>query len=123
MNIKNLKINSLLIILMLALIISNSSLIAQNSALSVHLSAKDDYAGNIIMKTLKIPHKTLYTYYCALMWNIGGEGGGYCGMQNHPSGNNFIFSIWDPISSNEPIKAVYTGGGTQVENLVAKELD
>lgn len=117
MNIKNLKINSLLIILMLALIISNSSLIAQNSALSVHLSAKDDYAGNIIMKTLKIPHKTLYTYYCALMWNIGGEGGGYCGMQNHPSGNNFIFSIWDPISSNEPIKAVYTGGGTQVENF------
>jgi hypothetical protein len=90
---------------------------AQNSALSVHLAAKDDIAGDIIMKTLKIPHKTLYTYYCALSWNTGSEAGGYCGMQNHPTGNNFIFSIWDPISSSEPIKAAYTGAGTKVENF------
>jgi len=90
---------------------------AQNSALSMHLSAKDQFDGDILMKTLKIPHKTLYTYYCALMWNVGGEAGGYCGLQNHPSGNNFIFSIWDPISTNEPIRAAYVGAGTEVENF------
>ncbi|MBK7979296.1 MAG: discoidin domain-containing protein [Ignavibacteriae bacterium] len=104
-------------VLVIYLILSSSNLTAQNSALSVHLSANDEYPGNTIMKTLKIPHKTLYTYYCALSWNTGIEGGGYCGMQNHPSGNNFIFSIWDPISTNQAIKAAYTGNGTQVENF------
>lgn len=90
---------------------------AQNSALSSHLSAKDNVEGDILVKTLKVPHKTLYTYYCGLMWNVGSDGGGYCGIQNHPSGNNFIFSIWDPVTNNEPIKAVFTGKGTQVENF------
>lgn len=107
---------SILLTLLLVLNIS-SNLYSQNSALSVHLTANDNFEGDIIMKTMKIPHKTLFTYYCALSWNIGGEAGGYCGMQNHPNGNNFIFSIWDPLSTNEPIRAAYIGEGTEVENF------
>ena len=114
MNKINLIKHSLLIGIFL---LASNNLNAQNSALSIHLAAKDNFSGDIIMKTLNVSHKTLYTYYCALMWNVGGEGGGYCGMQNHPSGNNFIFSIWDPISSNEPIRSAYTGPGTGVLNF------
>lgn len=109
------KIKNISLIMLLILAFTNVS--AQNSALSGHLAAKDDLSGDIIMKTLNIPHKTLYTYYCALSWNTGTEAGGYCGMQNHPDGNNFIFSIWDPLSTNEPIKAAYTGAGTEVQNF------
>lgn len=97
------------------LLITNVS--AQNSALSMHLSANDYFEGDIIVKTLKVPHRTLNTYYCALMWNVGGEAGGYCGMQNHPSGNNFIFSLWDPISTSKAIEAYYTGRGTEVSRF------
>lgn len=104
-------------ILILFISILVNKIDAQNSALSVHLIANDNFTGDILVKTLNIPHKTFYTYYCALNWNTGFEGGGYCGMQNHPNGNNFIFSIWDPISSNQPIKAIYQGGGTLVENF------
>ncbi|MEN8192314.1 MAG: hypothetical protein ABFS12_05825, partial [Bacteroidota bacterium] len=65
----------------ITLISISCNIYAQNSALSMHLSAKDNFSGDILMKTLKIPYKTYYTYYCALMWNVGGEAGGYCGLQ------------------------------------------
>ncbi|GGE22840.1 hypothetical protein GCM10010831_24680 [Psychroflexus salis] len=45
------------------------------------------------------------------------EGGGYCGIQEHPDGRNFIFSIWDPINSSDPISASYTHPGTQIESF------
>jgi hypothetical protein len=52
-----------------------------------------------------------------MQWNAGGEAGGYCGIQEHPDGRNFIFSIWDPISTNEKITAAYKHPYTKVENF------
>ena len=54
------------------------------------------------------------TYYSMLNWNAGQEGGGYLGIQDHPDGKNFIFSIWDSQSSSDPVEAVYKGPGTEV---------
>jgi hypothetical protein len=52
-----------------------------------------------------------------LQWNAGAEGGGYCGIQEHPDGRNFIYSIWDPINSNDAITAPYTHSGTNIQNF------
>lgn len=52
-----------------------------------------------------------------MQWNAGMEGGGYCGLQEHPDGRNFIFSIWDPIGSNEAITAAYGSRFYEVENF------
>jgi len=38
-------------------------------------------------------------------------------MQEHPSGRNFIYSLWDPISSNEAITAEYVHPATQIANF------
>ena len=91
---------------------------AQNRAPSCWLNYYDNTPGDIIMTDLKIISPSpLYTYYCALQWNAGMVGGGYCGLQEHPNGRNFIYSIWDPVSSNDTIIAAYTAPGTQVQNF------
>ncbi|MEN8122109.1 MAG: DUF3472 domain-containing protein [Bacteroidota bacterium] len=89
---------------------------SQNRAPSCWLKYQDNFQGDILINTLRVqsPSPTC-TYYCALQWNAGGEGGGYCGIQEHPDGRNFIFSIWDPISSTDPITASYSHTGTVVE--------
>ncbi len=91
---------------------------SQNRAPSCWLKYQDNFQGDILINTLRVqsPSPT-YTYYCALQWNAGGEGGGYCGIQEHPDGRNFIFSIWDPISSTDPITTSYTDSGTGVESF------
>ncbi len=91
---------------------------SQNRAPSCWLKYKDSFQGDIIVNTVRVsaPSPT-YTYYCTLQWNAGMEGGGYCGIQEHPDGRNFIYSIWDPKSSNEAITAAYTHPGTKVENF------
>lgn len=106
-------------IIIVLLMISNSfSANSQNRAPSLWLRYGDHFKGDILINTMRIQAPSpLYTYYCALQWNAGLEGGGYCGIQEHPNGRNFIFSIWDPISSNLPITAPYTGHGTQVQNF------
>lgn len=90
--------------------------LSQNRAPSCWLKYQDWYQGDILINKIKVvsPSPT-YTYYCSLQWNAGMEGGGYCGIQEHPSGRNFIFSIWDPISSSESITAPYTHSGTLTE--------
>ncbi len=92
--------------------------IGQNRAPSCWLKYQDNFQGDILINTVRIqsPSPT-YTYYCTLQWNAGIEGGGYCGIQEHPNGRNFIFSIWDPISSSDPITAPYTYSGTQIESF------
>jgi hypothetical protein len=89
---------------------------SQNRAPSCWLKYQDWYQGDILINKIKVisPSPT-YTYYCSLQWNAGMEGGGYCGIQEHPNGRNFIFSIWDPISSSESITAPYTHSGTLTE--------
>lgn len=75
----------------------------------------DDYAeGHILMHDVKIPVNAshVHTYYCALQWNAGQEGGGYCGIQDSPYGHDSIFSLWDSPSTHSPITAKYTGHGT-----------
>ncbi|MDO6427372.1 discoidin domain-containing protein [Thalassotalea sp. 1_MG-2023] len=83
---------------------------------STWLRFGDDFNGDTIMQDVYIPSNglTTYTYYSVLNWNAGLDGGGYAGIQDHPDGRNFIFSIWDP-SNGEPITAEYQGEGTQVE--------
>ena len=57
----------------------------------------------------------MYTYYEALGWS--GSAGGYAGIQAHPKGHNYIFSIWDHKTHTAPIKAVYRGAGTKTEKF------
>ena len=57
------------------------------------------------------------TYYSMLNWNAGREGGGYLGIQEHPNGKNFIFSIWDSKISSSAVEAPFIGAGTQIENF------
>jgi len=106
------------IIIFISILFSGIMGFSQNRAPSCWLKYQDFYQGDIIINTISVqsPSPT-YTYYCALQWNAGLEGGGYCGIQEHPDGRNFIYSIWDPISSNEPITATYTHTGTNVENF------
>lgn len=82
---------------------------------SVWFHYEDYFPGDIIHQSVLVPKDgvTLDTYYCCMQWNTGGEGGGYCGIQDHPRGKAFIYSVWDPIKSNLPIKAALTGMWTE----------
>lgn len=106
-----------IILLLVAITVSQFGF-SQNRAPSCWLKYQDSFQGDILINTVKVqsPSPT-YTYYCNLQWNAGMEGGGYCGIQEHPQGRNFIFSIWDPITSTDAITAPYTHNGTQIENF------
>jgi len=100
------------------IVLLSSIVSAQNRAPSCWLNYGDSFAGDIIMNQISvISPSPLYTYYCVLQWNAGQEGGGYCGLQDHPDGRNIIYSIWDPAASDDPIVAEYVGYGTAVENF------
>lgn len=108
-------ISTIIIITQFSMVIQLS---AQNRAPSVYLDYKDYYDGDIIINTLRVASPSpLYTYYNALCFGGGVDGGGYCGMQNSPQGHNFIFSLWDPSSVHEAIRAEYIGDGTDIANF------
>ncbi|CAI8864927.1 DUF3472 domain-containing protein [Chryseobacterium sp. IT-36CA2] len=89
---------------------------SQNRAPSCWLKYHDSFQGDILVNTIRVDIPSpLYTYYCALQWNAGQEGGGYCGIQDHPNGHNFIYSIWNSPSTNQPITAAYVASGTNTE--------
>ena len=68
---------------------------SQDRAPSLWLKYQDNFQGDILINTIRVQSPSpLYTYYCTLAWNAGEEGGGYCGIQEHPDGRNFIFSLW-----------------------------
>jgi hypothetical protein len=91
---------------------------AQNRAPSVYLDYKDFYEGDIIINTMRVASPSpLYTYYNAMCFGGGVDGGGYCGMQNSPEGPNFIYSLWDPSSVHEAIRAEYIGEETNIANF------
>jgi hypothetical protein len=105
-----------IVILIQYLVVAQLS--AQNRAPSVYLDYKDYYDGDIIMNTLRVAEPSpLCTYYNAMCFGGGVDGGGYCGMQNAPEGHNFIFSLWDPSSVHEAICAEYVGTGTDIANF------
>lgn len=88
---------------------------AQTSAPSSHIVFDDNFAGDIIINQVRVPKdgEAMYTYYEALGWR--GLGAGYAGIQAHPRGHNYLFSIWDNPKHTEPIKAIYRGEGTVTE--------
>lgn len=93
--------------------------LAQNAAPSVYFYANDQKDGDIITRTIRGTITTPATYFCAMQWNAGSEGGAYTGIQDSPDqrGNRIhLFSIWDP-SNKQPIKAIYKGPGTQTESF------
>jgi hypothetical protein len=86
---------------------------AQDSAPSSHLVFDDNSDGDILINEVRVPKagEATYTYYEALGWR--GAGGGYAGIQAHPKGHLYLFSIWDHKEHTAPIKAVYRGPGTE----------
>ena len=66
---------------------------AQYSAPSSHLVFDDNFDGDIVINSVRVPKggETMYTYYEAIGWR--GTGAGYCGIQVHPRAHLFIFSI------------------------------
>ncbi len=94
-----------------------ASLNAQDSAPSSHLVFDDQFPGNMIINQVRVPQdgKARFTYYEALGWR--GTAAGYAGIQDHPRGPNFIFSIWDHPEHKAPIRAVYHGAGTKTEGF------
>ena len=105
-------------VFLLVLLTIGTTVNAQNRAPSCWLNYNDNFKGDLIVNTVRVANPSpLYTYYCTMQWNAGQEGGGYCGIQEHPDGRNFIFSIWDPKASNEAIKAAYVGDGTEIANF------
>jgi hypothetical protein len=86
---------------------------------SLHLWYNDHATGDILTQDVCVPTSglTKFTYYCGLCWNGGEQGGGYCGIQDHPDGRNFIFSIWDPMGTDQPIQVVHEGCGTKCERF------
>lgn len=97
----------------------STQLISQNRAPSLYLNYQDNFSGDIITNTLNVNSPSpLYTYYCGLLWNTGQDAGGYCGIQEHPQGKNFIFSLWDPVSVNQQINTTdYTHPSTQIDRF------
>ena len=85
------------------------TILSQNRAPSTWLRYEDNFHGDIIINTARVKSPSpLYTYYCVLQWNAGMEGGGYLGIQEHPEGRNFIFSLWDSKESSDNVTASYT---------------
>ena len=91
--------------------------LAQNSAPSSHMVFDDHFAGDILVHQVRVPKagEAMHTYYEVLGWR--GNAGGYAGIQAHPRGHIYICSIWDHESHTRPIRAVYTGAGTEVVNF------
>ncbi|XP_067672527.1 uncharacterized protein [Haliotis asinina] len=86
---------------------------------SIWYHYQDNFPGDIIQQSVCVPEDgaTVDTYYCCMQWNAGLLGGGYCGIQDHPEGKAFIYSLWDPAQAKQPITAVYVGEGTKVSHF------
>ena len=82
---------------------------------AAHLWYNDPGPGDLMLLDVKVTSTAVTTYYESLGWNQGGEAGGYTGIQSHPNGNAYIFSIWDPVAvKGIPIKAVYSKPGSTI---------
>jgi hypothetical protein len=105
------------VLVALALLASFTTAHAQNSAPSSHMVFDDNFDGDIVINSVRVPKggEAMYTYYEAIGWR--GAGAGYCGIQVHPRAHNFIFSIWDHKSHTAPIKAVHHGPGTETKGF------
>lgn len=109
----NIKSKSYIFAVILTLLAHN--IWAQNSAPSSHMVFDDNFDGDIIINKVRVPKdgEAMCTYYECLGW--GGAGAGYSGIQAHPKAHVYIFSIWDNKKHTSPIKAVFTGPGTEIK--------
>lgn len=90
----------------------------ENAAPSSHLVYNDaSFPGDVLINEVRVPKagEAMYTYYETLGWS--GLAAGYAGIQAHPNGHNYIFSIWDNKKQSAPIRAVYHGAGTKTEKF------
>ena len=96
-----------------------SSTVAQNSALSSYMDVDNGGQSDILVRTIRSTITTPTTYFCALDFNGGRDGGGYTGIQDSPDNGGsryFIFSLWDP-SNKQKITAPYVNYGTRVQSF------
>lgn len=82
-----------------------------------HLWYPDNKKGDIIMNEVMVTNTTPCSYWETMGWNVGQQGGAYCGIQQSSGGTNFIFSIWDPIGTSTPITAPYKYPNSNVEKF------
>ncbi|MGH1286300.1 DUF3472 domain-containing protein [Bacillus toyonensis] len=84
----------------------------RSHAPSVYVTPQNTAASDIISIDWSPVQTAPYTYWAVHNWNQGGEGGGYAGFQQQSgfdqTGKRTLhFALWDPIASNQAIKAEY----------------
>lgn len=84
------------------------------AAAAQHMYYNDTGSGDIMINEIMVSATGPTTYYETLGWNNGAEAGGYTGIQDTPTGKNYIYSIWDP-SNGQAITAVYYDPAGYVE--------
>lgn len=93
------------------------SAFGQDAAPSSHMVFDDNFPGDIVIISVRVPAdgEAMYTYYEGLGWR--GTAAGYAGLQAHPNGHNFICSVWDNPAHTAAITAVHRGPGTKTEGF------
>ncbi|MFB5583421.1 DUF3472 domain-containing protein [Bacillus albus] len=92
--------------------ISSTKAAIRSHAPSVYVTPQNTAASDIISIDWSPVQTAPYTYWAVHNWNQGGEGGGYAGFQQQSgfdqTGKRTLhFALWDPIASNQAIKAEY----------------
>ncbi|HDR3908457.1 TPA: DUF3472 domain-containing protein [Bacillus toyonensis] len=92
--------------------ISSTEAAIRSHAPSVYVTPQNIAASDIISIDWSPVQTAPYTYWAVHNWNQGGEGGGYAGFQQQSgfdqTGKRTLhFALWDPIASNQAIKAEY----------------
>ncbi|PEJ02118.1 DUF3472 domain-containing protein [Bacillus wiedmannii] len=92
--------------------ISSTEAAIRSHAPSVYVTPQNTAASDIISIDWSPIQTAPYTYWAVHNWNQGGEGGGYAGFQQQSgfdqNGKRTLhFALWDPIASNQAIKAEY----------------
>ncbi len=92
------------------------------SAPSIYVTPSPRSSSDIITIDWSPIQTAPYTYWAVHNWNQGGEAGGYAGFQQKTGFNasgvrSLHFSIWDPISTNQAIKAEYLYKDSKASNF------
>ncbi|PHE82822.1 chitin-binding protein [Bacillus toyonensis] len=92
--------------------ISSTEAAIRSHVPSVYVTPQNTAASDIISIDWPPVQTAPYTYWAVHNWNQGGEGGGYVGFQQQSgfdqTGKRTLhFALWDPIASNQAIKAEY----------------
>ncbi|PFF24884.1 hypothetical protein CN335_31575, partial [Bacillus thuringiensis] len=102
--------------------ISSTEAAIRSHAPSVYVTPQNTGASDIISIDWSPVQTAPYTYWAVHNWNQGGEGGGYAGFQQQSgfdqSGKRTLhFALWDPIASNQAIKAEYLSSTSEASRF------